>query len=113
MEAWSELPWRQPPAILPRWMLDREIGADAAAVVVRNLRKDDPRPKKGRDDAAPPSPRGAAPPPPASPPAPRARPPPPPPPPPGNNIDSVLGALESVVRHHAQTLHRDRLAPRT
>ena len=37
-EALADLPWRQPPNPLPRWMLEREVGAAAADVVVRTRR---------------------------------------------------------------------------
>ena len=131
-QAWSELPWRQPPDPLPRWMLEREIGEDAAQVVVRTLRKQDPKlildaankcrarpsdaaapssgptPRRGatkrvKQRDAPPKPRAAAPPTPTTPPSRDAR---------DATLDSVLGALESVVRHHQNTHHRAQMTPR-
>lgn len=40
--ATTELPWRQPPNPVPRWMLEREIGSAATTAVFRRTRQTEP-----------------------------------------------------------------------
>jgi hypothetical protein len=83
-EALADLPWRQPPNPLPRWMLEREVGTAAADVVVRTRRgaaRKDVRTRRRdvrtRPVAAPPV--GA--------------------------VDEILGAVERVVSMHESGRH--------
>ena len=88
-EALADLPWRQPPNPLPRWMLEREVGAAAADVVVRTRRG------AARKDIRRAARRAAA-----------------PHPPPDRAVDEVLGAVERVISGHEAGRHRSRVNPR-
>ena len=90
-EALADLPWRQPPNPLPRWMLEREVGTAAADVVVRTRRgaaRKDVRTRRRdvrtRPVAAPPV--GA--------------------------VDEILGAVERVVSMHESGRHSSRVNAR-
>ena len=88
-EALADLPWRQPPNPLPRWMLEREVGAAAADVVVRTRRG------AARRDIRRAARRAAA-----------------PHPPPDRAVDEVLGAVERVISGHEAGRHRSRVNAR-
>ena len=89
-EALADLPWRQPPNPLPRWMLEREVGAAAADVVVRTRRG------AARKDIRRAARRAAA-----------------PHPPPDRAVDEVLGAVERVISGHEAGRHRSRVNARS
>lgn len=87
----TELPWRQPPNPVPRWMLEREIGPTATTAVLRKTRQSEPpraaAPQPAKDmPITPRSPISSV--------------------PTCASPTNVLGALEQIVRYQREAYSR-------